>query len=121
MGMTGPTEHGLTPHQERALLALSRLEAQHHGVRVSHLAHHLGIAPRSATEVADALEAAGLTDRTPDPTDRRAVLLGLTEAGRATVTAVRERRRTVAEQALRTLDDTDRAQLRRLLTALLEA
>lgn len=121
LGLDGADGLGLTPHQERALLALSRLEAQREGVRVSSLAQHLGIAPRSATEVADALESAGLAARSSDPTDRRAVLLGLTEAGRGIVTAVRERRRAVAEQALQTLDEADRAELRRLLTLLLEA
>lgn len=121
LGMAESAELGLTPHQERALLAVARLDARHGGVRVSHLARHLGIAPRSATEVADALESDGLLRRSPDPTDRRAVLLTLTDPGRRTVATVRERRRSAAEQALARLDETDRAQLRRLLTALLDA
>ena len=90
------------------------------GVRVSHLADHLGIAPRSATEVADALEAAGLLTRSPDPTDRRAVLLTLTDAGRHTVARVRERRRAAADEAVAALSPEDRAQLRRLLETLLD-
>lgn len=137
---------GLSPHQERALLALARLlrrveqpgPAVHHGhgpaersdhgaaehpepvgVRVSHLADHLGIAPRSATEVADALEAAGLLARSPDPTDRRAVLLTLTAEGRHAVARVRDRRRAAADVAIATLSPTDRAELRRLLEVLL--
>ena len=84
------------------------------------LAEHLGIAPRSATEVADALQTAGLLTRSPDPTDRRAVLLTLTGAGLHTVERVRERRRTAAEQAVATLSPADRAELRRLLHLLLE-
>jgi DNA-binding MarR family transcriptional regulator len=91
------------------------------GVRVSHLARHLGIAPRSATEVADALESAGLLTRSPDPTDRRAVLLALTERGRHTVTQVRNRRRAAADAAVARLSTADRAELRRLLEALLDA
>lgn len=140
-------EHGLSPHQERALLAVARLtrgpaeqdhggvdhvhdhrrghddHLQSHGagVRVSRLAAHLGIAPRSATEVADALESAGLLARSPDPTDRRAVLLALTERGRHTVAAVRDRRRAAADQAVATLSPADRADLRRLLQTLLDA
>lgn len=112
-------DHDLSPHQERALLALARL-GRDTGVRVSRLAEHLGIAPRSATEVADALQTAGLLTRSPDPTDRRAVLLTLTGAGLHTVERVRERRRTAAEQAVATLSPADRAELRRLLHLLLE-
>lgn len=112
---------GLSPHQERALLALTRLtdRADRPGVRVSALAEHLDIAPRSATEVADALEAAGLLARRPDPDDRRAVLLTPTPAARHTVEQVRERRRAAADRAVAALDAGDRAELRRLLLLLL--
>lgn len=110
---------GLQPHQQRALLALARL-APASGIRPSRLADHLGIAPRSTTEVADALEEAELLTRTPDPTDRRAVLLTLSDRGRQAVRAVREARRQAATHALAALSPGDRAELRRLLTTLLE-
>lgn len=119
------SEEGLSPHQERGLLALARAarraapDDDPAGVRVSHLASHLGIAPRSATEVADALETAGLVTRSPDPTDRRAVLLSLTDTGRRTVAEVRDRRRAAAEEAMSTLSPEDRAELRRILRQLL--
>lgn len=123
-------EHGLSPHQDRALLMLARLSAHRSatpgassaapdGVRISRLAEALGIAPRSATEVADALETAGLVERTPDPADRRAVLLVLTPEARHTVQRVRARRRAAAEEALATLLPADRAELRRILGLLL--
>ena len=64
----------LSPHQARALRVIS----EHDGVRLSDLAEALHIAPRSATEVADGLQQRGLVERTPDPGDRRAVLLRLT-------------------------------------------
>lgn len=124
LGAGATSEQGLSPHQERGLLALARLTRRAElddstGVRVSHLADHLGIAPRSATEVADALEAAGLVERSPDPTDRRAVLLSLTDTGRHTVAEVRDRRRSAAEEAMAALEPTDRTELRRILTRLL--
>jgi DNA-binding MarR family transcriptional regulator len=72
----------LTPSQARAL----RIVCQRDSVRVSDLAEALRIAPRSATEVADDLERRGLVERTPDPRDRRVVLLRPTSAG----VAVRE-------------------------------
>ncbi len=120
-GTEALAEHDLRPHQERGLLALARLSHPDGGVRVSHLADHLGIAPRSATEVADALEEAGLLTRAPDPTDRRAVLLTLTDAGRHTVADVRDRRRAAADEAVAALAPHDRAELRRLLQTLLDA
>ena len=69
----------VTPSQMRAIRILTGHEA---GVRSSELAHHLHIAPRSATEVVDALEAKGLVQRSPDPSDRRATLVSLTPRGR---------------------------------------
>lgn len=124
LGTGAMTEAGLSPHQERGLLAVARLTRHTEpepsaGARVSHLADHLGIAPRSATEVADALEAAGLVERSPDPSDRRAVLLSLTDTGRHTVAEVRDRRRSAAEEAMAALEPTDRTELRRILTRLL--
>ena len=70
----------VTPSQMRAIRILTGHEG---GVRASELAHHLHIAPRSATEVVDALEAKGLVERSPDPTDRRATLVSLTARGTA--------------------------------------
>ena len=124
LGAEAMDEHDLSPHQERGLLAVARLVRRAEqddpaGVRISHLAHHLGIAPRSATEVADSLEAAGLVERSPDPTDRRAVLLSLTDTGRHAVARVRDRRRSAAEEAMGALDPKDRTELRRILMRLL--
>jgi DNA-binding MarR family transcriptional regulator len=70
---------GLSPSQARAL----RIVCERDSTRVSDLAEALRIAPRSATEVADDLEARGLVQRAPDPSDRRAVLLQVTAQGRA--------------------------------------
>lgn len=109
---------GLTPHQQRALLSLHRHAEE--GVRVSGLAEHLGITPRSATEVADALEAAGLLTRSPDHADRRAVLLRLSTQGRRRAEQVRVHRTEAAERAVSRLDPADRRELRRLLLALLD-
>ena len=52
-------------------------------MRPGALAEHLRIAPRSATEVVDDLQERGLVERAPDPADRRATLVRLTEAGAA--------------------------------------
>ncbi|HST99096.1 MAG TPA: MarR family transcriptional regulator, partial [Geodermatophilus sp.] len=78
------TPWDLSPHHVRAL----RVVTDRSGTRLSELAEALRIAPRSATEVADALQARGLVERTSDPTDRRAVVLTPTEEGRRVQTEI---------------------------------
>lgn len=68
---------GLSPHESRALAVVAR----HQPIRPGVLAERLRIAPRSATDVTDSLERAGLVHRSPDPTDRRALVIALTERG----------------------------------------
>jgi len=106
----------LSPHQARAL----RVVSERDGVRLSDLAEALHIAPRSATEVADGLQQRGLVERTPDPGDRRAVLLRLTAEGRRVRDEADHARATANEELLSRLPADDRATLARLLTALLD-
>ena len=104
----------LSPHQARALRVVSSGD----GVRLSELAEALRIAPRSATEVADGLQERGLVARAPDPTDRRAVVLTVTEAGRQVQREVDDARAADAQQLFGRLSATDRAELARILRAL---
>jgi DNA-binding MarR family transcriptional regulator len=106
----------VTPGQARALGVLSR----HGPVRLGTLSEHLRIAPRSATEVADALEMRGLVERRADPTDRRATLIALTPRGEGVTTAIRAARGAEAEEFFARLDADDRAALARILDALLD-
>lgn len=46
-----------------------------------HLAEAIGVTPRNVTALVDALDATGFARREPHPTDRRAVLVHLTERG----------------------------------------
>lgn len=112
----GLAPYGLSPHQGRALLVV----ALSPGLRPTDLASRLRIAPRSVTEVVDGLVDAGLLQRTPDPTDRRAVTLDLTDEGHAQVSAIRASREQVAGTLFDTLSVRDRDQLRRLLGALVD-
>ena len=103
----------ITPAQLRALRVLGR-----HGVmRLSELSDRLRIAPRSATEVVDALEARGLAQRRPDPGDRRATLVEVTDDGSGVLDAVRG---TEAERAFGRLSPADRSSLARILRKLRE-
>jgi DNA-binding MarR family transcriptional regulator len=101
----------ITPAHLRALRALG-----HHGsMRLSDLSGRLHIAPRSATEVVDALEARDLVRRRPDPSDRRATLVEMTEHGTELMTAIRAARGNDAERAFGRLSPADRAELARIL------
>ena len=106
----------ITPAQFRALRVLRR-----HGVlRLSELSDHLHIAARSTTEVIDALESRHLVARRPDPDDRRATLVEVTEHGTGVLDAVRAARGSEAERAFSELTPDDRADLARILRKLRE-
>jgi DNA-binding MarR family transcriptional regulator len=107
----------ITPSQSRALGVLMR----HGSMRLSDLAEHLRIAPRSATEVVDDLQSRGLASRLPDPDDRRATLVTLTDAGAATGEAIRGARRTETDRIFGVLSDDDREALNRILGQLRRA
>jgi DNA-binding MarR family transcriptional regulator len=104
----------ITPSQSRALSVLMR----HQPRRLSELAEHLHIAARSATEVVDDLQERGLAERRPDPADRRAILVTLTEAGVSAGEAIDAARRAEAERFFGSLNATDRADLSRILRKL---
>jgi DNA-binding MarR family transcriptional regulator len=107
---------GVTAGQARALAVLAR----DGGARPGTLAEQLRIAPRSGTEVVDALEERGLVHRSPDPDDRRATLVTLTPAGERVAASVRAAQRAEAETFFGTLPVEDRAALARILGVLRE-
>lgn len=109
-------EVGVTPAQGRALRLVTELEP----VRLTALAERLHIAPRSTTEVVDALEAAGLVVRVPDPRDRRATCVEVTPAGRVRASELEEIRDAVTEEFLTPLSPSQRQALDGLLTMLVE-
>lgn len=109
---------GVTPSQFRALRFLSHADGP---LRVSELATLLGVVPRSATSVVDELETAGAVRREPDPGDRRATLVVLTESGREVLDRWAEVRRAGMAHLLDRLTPEDQAELVRLLSALAEA
>lgn len=118
---------GLTPHQWRALLMVMRRrpdsprtgaggpDCGDGDVRLKDLAERLRIAPRSATEVVDQLEAKGLVRREADPSDRRATLIVATEAGQQLFADVQQERRGKSNEYFARLNAEDRAELARIL------
>ena len=112
----------LSPHQARALrvIAGDRRGDATAPLRLSRLAEALHIVPRSATEVADALETKGLVERYPDPGDRRAICLRLSAEGRRVADEVEAMRRQESDAFLSVLSSTERTTLGDLLGRLLE-
>lgn len=106
----------VTPAQVRALGVLAR-----HGVqRPGALAEHLHIAPRSGTEVVDALVERGLVTRSPDPQDRRALLVALTDRGVEVVGTIQAARAAEADRLFAVLDADERVALAGLLRRVAE-
>ncbi|MFJ2619420.1 MarR family winged helix-turn-helix transcriptional regulator [Glutamicibacter sp. NPDC087344] len=107
---------GVTPHQSRVLSILGRAGDQ--GLRNSHLAERLHIAARSTTEVVDQLAAKQLVARTPDPEDRRATLIVLSDTGRDLLEELSQLRKVSMEGYFDKLGAEDREELIRLLEIL---
>lgn len=115
---------GLSPHYYRALAAVAHVQQvddEISGLKLREIAERLRIAPRSATEVIDGLEERDLVRRVAHPSDRRATLVVITDAGRGLHQELREERQRSSDEFFAVLDDADRQELRRLLGKLLEA
>ncbi|HEX6493578.1 MAG TPA: MarR family transcriptional regulator [Candidatus Dormibacteraeota bacterium] len=105
---------GITWAQARVMRLIA---APGSSMRMADLAAHLGVVPRSATSMVDALAAGGLVARHADPLDRRSVLVSLSNDGRRLLDGLHEARRETAETMLAPLGAADRAELVRLLEA----
>ena len=104
----------LTPHHVRALRVIAGLGRPRLGV----VAEQLRIAPRSATEVVDALEERGLVERVPDEVDRRATCVVPTPKGTATLAEADALRAGAGAERFARLSPDERAQLAALLAKL---
>jgi len=77
--------------------ALLRLAAASEPLRMSDIAHRLILSRGGTTKVIDRLETMGYVQRLPDPDDRRATVVEITEAGREAMTNAR----TVIDEGLK--------------------
>jgi DNA-binding MarR family transcriptional regulator len=96
---------------ETQLAALTALEV-HHAMTPGELAGHEKVQPPSMTRVLAVLEEQRLVLRSPHPTDRRQVILTVTEEGRAVVQRVRRRKDAWLARRLAELTPEERATLR---------
>jgi DNA-binding MarR family transcriptional regulator len=91
------------------------------GSRLTDLARGANITPQAMGELVDELEELGYVERRPDPTDRRAKLIVLTDRGRACVAAGISTINGIEERITQILGERGHRQLRLLLTRLLDA
>jgi DNA-binding MarR family transcriptional regulator len=101
-------EPGLSDTQLAALAALER----HAAMTPGELAEHEKVQPPSMTRVITALEERGLVMRQAHATDRRQVVLTVTEHGRSVVQQARQLREAWLAQRLRELTPQERQTLR---------
>jgi len=83
------------------------------------LAADFGLSPHSITDLVDGLERMGMAERRPDPTDRRAKLVAITDAGNAKLDeALTVHLEYLDESLAKRLTENERVTLASLLTKL---
>jgi len=89
-------------------------------IRMNELAIKLGIKARTVTDFVDALEQDKLLIRVPDPTDRRAILIQLTELAQTNINHVLKVQSEIASKLLGNFSKEERKQFFDLLLRLME-
>ena len=105
-------------------MARTKMLQRLHGqgpTRQNVLAADFGLSPHSITDIVDGLERLGLAERLPDPTDRRAKLVAITDAGEAGLDVANATRERLLKEIFGALSEADRATFLRLLDGLDEA
>jgi DNA-binding MarR family transcriptional regulator len=107
-------ESGLTRSQWQVLTYL----AQNEGINQARLAELIEIEPITLGRIVDKLEAMGLIERQPHPTDRRRWLLHLMPAARARLQQARDYDDVTRSEAMAGVSEADRQHLLKTLQAL---
>ncbi len=110
-------EHGLEPGWYDVLATLRR-SGPPHRLRPTEFSETLMLTSSGTTKRLDRLEQAGLIRREPDPEDRRAVLIVLTEAGKELIDGVTEAHLDNERRLLGALGDGEQRRLADLLRKL---
>ena len=100
-------QFGMTRAKWAVLARLDRFE----GLKQTELAEMLDLQPISLTRLLDSLCNGGLIERRPDPNDRRAKRLFLTQAARPLIAQLSDLGEDLMETALAGLDQTERSAL----------
>jgi DNA-binding MarR family transcriptional regulator len=89
------------------------------GTRQNVLAARMGVSKQAVGQLLDELEGAGVISRTPDPTDKRARVVKLTESGQQGLLISLQVMREIEQELRRAAVDTDIDALARLLHTLM--
>jgi MarR family transcriptional regulator, lower aerobic nicotinate degradation pathway regulator len=98
-----------------ALFALLNVLGTHEGAIQQEIGSVMGIDPSTMVSLIDQLEAAGLAERRPRPTDRRAREVVITPKGRRALKRARQLALQVEDDVLHGLTASERGQLLALL------
>lgn len=90
-------------------------------VRAADVADWFDLAPRTVTQAIDTMERDSLVVRVPDPDDRRAKRLDITDHGRQVLRQTEPLRRTLIAQAFGLLSDEEVRQFARILDKMEQA
>lgn len=110
----------LTIPRVRLLLAVATGMAEEISTRMSDIALDLGVTSRTITTMVDALERDGLIERVPDPNDRRAISLVLTDEGHAAIPRIKTALDEISGSIMSPLSAGDHEALHGLLMQLIE-
>ncbi|MBD8552970.1 winged helix-turn-helix transcriptional regulator [Rhizobium sp. CFBP 8762] len=108
------TEQGVSLARSKFLYFLSRLGP----CRSTDLACALNFAPRTVTEAIDGLERDKLVVRQPDPEDRRAKIVSITDMGTTVLMAAENPKKEIINEIFTALDDEQLKQLSDIIEAL---
>jgi DNA-binding MarR family transcriptional regulator len=86
--------------------------------RSTDIACALGFAPRTVTEAIDGLERDKLVVREPDPKDRRAKIVSITDTGRSVINAAQQPQHKTIEAIFSALSETQKDQLAEIIQVL---
>lgn len=94
-------------------------ELQHTGPSTQHaLATRLEVSPRNITGLVDALETAGYVERSPHPSDRRAIIVSLAASAEAMMQQMQRDHAELTADLLGAVQPDDRAALERGVDAI---
>lgn len=108
------TEEGVSLARSKFLFFLNKLGP----CRSTDIAGALNFAPRTVTEAIDGLERDKLVTREPDPEDRRAKIVAITDVGRVMLEASQGPKKLLIEEIFSALDDEQLDQMHDIVSRL---
>lgn len=111
---------GMSVARANLMLAIHAAHAGQTTARMVDIALDVGVTARTLTTMVDALEKQGLLTRIPDPDDRRAIQLALTEDGNAAIPPLRDALGSASDAIVSPLLPDERETFLRLLYKLMD-